>query len=308
MENLCHTLVGAAFGETGLKTRTRWGNPVLMIAANLPDVDVLAFATDTPAVALRRGMTHGVLAQALLPVMFTGLVLLLDWWRPPSKAGQRARAAPLLLLSYIGVLSHVGLDWLNNYGIRLLMPYSNRWFYGDAVFIADPWLWLIFGAGIFLARRGSNRSAAIVSLMVGAVYIGGMVGSARLAREHVLHLWTGEHGRPPQALMVGPSFGNPLHRQIIVDSGDHYRTGSFDWWPRRVEFDGRRVSKNENQPAAITARNDPRVRAVLVWARFPYYQLTPAAGGTRVALRDMRFPVQVGSATVVVSEVGPQTR
>lgn len=299
MENLCHTLVGAACGEAGLKGRTRWGNPVLMIAANLPDLDVLAYATDTPAVALRRGMTHGALAQALLPVVFTAIVLILDRWRPPVGGGQRARAMPLLLLSYVGVLSHVGLDWLNNYGIRLLMPFSSQWFYGDAVFIVDPWLWLMFGSGIFLARRRSWRWAASMSLVVATAYIFGMIWSARVARERVLDTWTRERGVRPQALMVGPSFANPFHRTIILDAGDHYRTGSFDW-PRTVKLDDRRVPKNDDHPAAVAAQDDRRVRAVLVWARFPYYHLTPADGGTQVALRDMRFPARVGSATVLV--------
>src|SRR5215510_3396949 len=59
MDNLCHTLVGAALGEAGLKRRTRFGNATLMIASNLPDVDVLVFASNTPPVAFRRGWTHG---------------------------------------------------------------------------------------------------------------------------------------------------------------------------------------------------------------------------------------------------------
>ena len=60
------------------------------------------------------------------------------------------------------MLSHVALDLLNNYGVRLLMPFSNRWFYGDAVFIIDPWLWLTLGAGIWLTRRRgiADRGAA----------------------------------------------------------------------------------------------------------------------------------------------------
>ena len=37
-----------------------------MIASNLPDIDVLIFATGTPSVAFRRGWTHGVLADLLL--------------------------------------------------------------------------------------------------------------------------------------------------------------------------------------------------------------------------------------------------
>src|SRR6188508_3837495 len=78
MDNLCHTLVGAALGEAGLKRRTRFGSATLMIASNLPDIDVLVFATGTPAVAFRRGWTHGVLAQALLPLAFVVCLLLWD--------------------------------------------------------------------------------------------------------------------------------------------------------------------------------------------------------------------------------------
>ena len=75
MDNLCHTLVGAECGEAGLKKRTRFANATLMIASNLPDVDVLVFATSTPSVAFRRGWTHGPIAQALLPIALTALMI-----------------------------------------------------------------------------------------------------------------------------------------------------------------------------------------------------------------------------------------
>ncbi len=52
-------------------------------------------------------------------------------------------------LSYLGVATHPLLDWLNTYGIRLLMPLDPRWFYGDAVFIVDPWIWLVSGSRYF---------------------------------------------------------------------------------------------------------------------------------------------------------------
>ena len=77
MDNLCHTLVGAALGEAGLKRRTGFGSGTLMIASNLPDIDVLVFATGIPPVAFRRGWTHGVLADVLLPVVLTGAVMLI---------------------------------------------------------------------------------------------------------------------------------------------------------------------------------------------------------------------------------------
>ena len=70
MDNLCHTLAGAALGEAGLKHKTALGVATLIIASNLPDIDVAVFATDTLAMSFRRGWTHGVLSMAVLPAVF----------------------------------------------------------------------------------------------------------------------------------------------------------------------------------------------------------------------------------------------
>jgi inner membrane protein len=302
MDNVCHTLVGAAMGEAGLKRYTRFGMPALMIAANLPDVDALAVVSDIPLVALRRGWTHGVLAQAVLPVLFTGLVLLVDrWWRP-QRGAPPARAVPLLVLSYAGVLSHVFLDWLNSYGIRLLMPFSPRWFYGDALFIVDPWLWLSLGTGVFLSRRRRGRRPAGIAMLVVTAYIGAMLWSAHAARAIVTERWVIAHGVAPRALMVGPEPIDPLRKSIIVDAGDHYEVGTFSWWPRRVTFHPNPIPKNAHDPAVASAQIDRDVRAILVWSRFPYYELEAVDGGTRVTVRDMRFGSRLGSASVLVRE------
>lgn len=64
---------------------------------------------------------------------------------------------PIMLLgvAFLGVWSHPLLDLLNTYGVRLLMPFSDTWFYGDTLFIIDPWFWLLAGAGVVLARSES---------------------------------------------------------------------------------------------------------------------------------------------------------
>jgi inner membrane protein len=301
MDNICHTLVGAACSEAGLKRSTRFAAPVLLIAANLPDIDVLAFLSDVPAVALRRGWTHGILAQALLPLAFTGAVMLIDRvWKPPRDR-RPARALAVLALSYVGVLSHVFLDWLNTYGVRLLMPLSPRWFHGDSVFIIDPWLWLTFGVGVYLSRRRVTFTPARVALAVATLYIAAMVWSARAARAVVIDAWTRERGRPPHALMVGPAPANPLRKALIVDEGTYYERGTFQWWPARITFDGRRVPRRSDEPEVARAREqDPDMRAVLVWSRFPYYELERVDGGTRVTLRDLRFGARLGSVSAVV--------
>jgi inner membrane protein len=302
VDNLCHTLAGAAFAEAGLKQRTRFGTAALLIAANAPDVDVLAFASSTPAVALRRGWTHGVLAQALLPILLTMAFVAADRWRPPVDGGRRLRPAALLALCYAGVLSHVAMDWLNNYGVRLLMPFSERWFYGDVLFIVDPWLWLVLAAGVFGARRARSAAPAAVALLAAAAYALVMTASAFAAREKVLNAWRSARGGAPAGLMVGPVPVTPFRRTVIIDAGEHYEVGTFEWAPTRVRFDPQHVLRNASHPAARAASLDPDFQAVLRWARFPYYQIEPVQGGTRVTLADLRFPRRLFTATTVVPD------
>jgi inner membrane protein len=167
MEPLAHTLAGACLAESGLKRLSPLAASTLIIAANIPDVDGACYLHSADAAfAFRRGWTHGVLAMALLPLALTAAMLALDRLlarRNPDRP--RARPGALLALSVAGVLSHPFLDWLNNYGIRLLMPFSDRWFYGDTLFIVDPWLWLILGGAVMLAwtthTRGIVTAAAL---------------------------------------------------------------------------------------------------------------------------------------------------
>ena len=314
MDNLCHTLVGAAIGYAGLRRKTRLANATLMIAANLPDLDVLVFATDTPSIAFRRGWTHGILAQLLLPLVLTGVMVLIGRRRPSTAPGPPLNPGWLLFLSYLGLYSHIFLDFLNNYGIRLLTPFDWRWFYGDTLFIMDPWLWLTLGVGVWLSRQLKSPRPARVALTVAALYIGAMLVSARAARDIVLEAWRDERGTSPRALMVGPAPGTPFERQIIVDAGDHYETGAFTWrGAPRVTFNPDRVRKNDRRDEVLAARQTPAFRAFLVWSRFPFFQLETEAAGTRVSVGDMRFtltnPVRnaLGRGRFTATTVVPHT-
>jgi inner membrane protein len=288
VDNICHTLVGAAFGEAGLKRQTRFGNATLMIAANLPDLDVLVFATDVPSVAFRRGWTHGTLAQALLPVALMAVMLGVSRIVPAGRDDPPARARGLLLLAAIGVLSHVALDLLNSYGVRLLMPFSTRWFYGDAVFIIDPWLWLTLGAGIWLARRRRAVIAARYALTLALAYIAAMCINGRVARNIVLDEWRAGRGGDPVSLMAGPVAVTPFRRHVIVDAGLVYETGALNLLSRRLTLDAI-VPKNDTDPRVARARDAPHIRAFLVWSRFPFWTFEATDQGTRVSVSDLRF-------------------
>jgi inner membrane protein len=302
MDNVCHTLVGAAMAEAGLKRSSAYASATLMIAANLPDVDVLVFATDVPPISFRRGWTHGVVAQALLPI---GLVLLMMAWARWRGTGRSAngsagatgpplRAGVLLGLSYLALYSHLLLDFLNNYGLRVLAPIEWRWFYGDAVFIVDPWLWLALGAGVWVARRRGVPEPARIALGVAGGYILVMLVSATVSRTAVIRDWRAQRGYEPSALMVGPVPVSPFSHEVIIDAGDHYETGTYHFTSPRLRLNAERIPKNDRAAEVAAARDAPTIRSFLVWSRFPYWEVERTDTGVRVTVRDVRFRVGGG--------------
>ena len=161
MDPLTHTLFGASLAATDLGRKTRLATPALIIGANLPDVDVLSyFRGGDFALGFRRGWTHGVLALVVLPALLAGLLWLWDK-RRGRRDLERKPLAPgwLLGLSYFACLTHPCLDWLNNYGMRWWMPFRDTWYYGDSVFIMDPWLWLVLGTGWLIGRKPARGTA-----------------------------------------------------------------------------------------------------------------------------------------------------
>jgi inner membrane protein len=163
MDPLAHTLVGGALAETGLKRVTPLATATLLIGANLPDIDgVATFVGSDASLHFRRGWTHGVLAAVVLPLVLAGLVLAYDkfWRRRRNPEADPARTGLIIALSYGAFLTHPLLDWLNTYGVRLLMPFDGRWFYGDALFIIDPWMWLLAGSSVILARSETKLGMA----------------------------------------------------------------------------------------------------------------------------------------------------
>jgi inner membrane protein len=205
MDNLTHSLVGAALAEAGPRHRYALATPTLIVAANVPDVDVISYlvAGEFAALAWRRGITHGVPALVLWPFVVAALMLgwdrLVRRRRDPSATP--ARPAPLLALAALGALTHPALDWLNTYGMRWWLPFDGSWSYGDSVFIIDPWLWLMLGGAVFLARSATRRgvvgwalAGAVASLLVlgtpfvpvaaKVAWVAGVIGLAVVRRWH----------------------------------------------------------------------------------------------------------------------------
>ena len=171
MDPVTHTLVGASLATTRLGVRTRYAAPALVIGANLPDIDVLSYLMGSDfALGFRRGWTHGVLALVVLPALLAAILLLLHRLRRTRGSDRPVAARWLFGLCYLATLTHPFLDWLNVYGMRWWMPFSDTWYYGDSVFIMDPWLWLVLGFGWLVGRRATPRlvttSAIVAALLI----------------------------------------------------------------------------------------------------------------------------------------------
>jgi inner membrane protein len=167
MDNLAHSLVGLTIAKAGLERLSPGATTLCILAANAPDVDVVSglFGGRWSLLHYHRGITHSIVGTFTLGLLIPSIFWLGD--RLLAKArnrNPRIRYRGLLLASLIAAATHPLMDWTNNYGVRLLMPWSAKWFYGDLVFIVDPYIWLIAGAAAFLLT--SDRIAKLVAWTV----------------------------------------------------------------------------------------------------------------------------------------------
>jgi inner membrane protein len=152
MDNLTHSFIGLAASKAGLERLSPGTTTLCVLAANAPDCDILAlFSGRWAYLQNHRGITHSILGTLVLAIALPIVFFLLD----SIVARLRHRASKvklrgLLIASVLVSATHPLMDWTNNYGVRFLLPWNSRWFYGDMVFIIDPFLWIVLGGSIFL--------------------------------------------------------------------------------------------------------------------------------------------------------------
>jgi inner membrane protein len=173
MENFAHTLLGLSLAKAGLERATPLATTTLVVASNLPDIDVLprTLLGDTSAyLEYHRGFTHSFVGLALLALILTLTLTWIDRRFRLRRDHRRRPMRPLRLfwIAYLGGLGHTFMDFTNNYGVRPLLPFSRRWFYGDIIFVVDPWIWLILGSAVVWLTT-TSRGRGLFWLLVGVV-------------------------------------------------------------------------------------------------------------------------------------------
>jgi inner membrane protein len=294
MDNLAHTLAGLAIAEAGLRRKTALGATTLAIAANFPDIDaaIFFFGDGVDGLAFRRGWTHGILAMLVLPLVLAACMRGVSGLRRLRPESPPVSWRWLIALSAIGVWSHPLLDLLNTYGVRLLMPFSGQWFYGDSLFIIDLWLWLTLLIGIVISRwRAEHHSPtatrpARIAIAVLLVYIAGMAASSRIGRSIVERAAEGERA---ERVMVSPIPLTPFRRTVLRDLGDRYEVGELTFGSSARYRRAAVTASGRDTDLAVAAARTPDGAKFLSWSRFPRFALEPGENGTHVRISDMRY-------------------
>lgn len=152
MEPVTHILTGACLARTGLNRRAAYTTLAMAIGAELPDIDTLwGWRGPVEGFQHHRGITHTFLGLPFEALLIVTGIYGLHCWRlaRARKQPQRkpltlapARWGLLYLFTLIALLSHLLLDFTNNYGIRPFFPFNPHWYAASIVFIFDPLIFL----------------------------------------------------------------------------------------------------------------------------------------------------------------------
>ena len=323
LDPVTHVLFGACLSRAGFNRTTALATPMMALAAEFPDVDIVsAVRGPVTAFAAHRGITHSLLgvpldAAACLLIIYGAHRARIWWKRRHPRPLQEARASndkvpiprvelqprwgSLFVLGCVAALSHLLLDFTNQYGLRPFIPFSYRWYHWDIVSIIEPVLsgFLLLGLMLPLLFRlireeiGARRQPA------------GKMG-ARVALALVVLLWgfrDFEHRRAlaalnaleygnqlPVRLSAFPYMLNPFRWHAVVETDNLYRAMEVDSLTPVVDPERReRVYYKQDSPAIEAAKRSPLGRAYLDWADYPVFRVIKLAPGEDPGPRLLRM-------------------
>jgi inner membrane protein len=351
MEPITHFMTGACLARTGFNRKAAYATLAMTLAAEAPDLDVF-WSANGPVAGLEhhRGITH-----TLIGLPFDGLiVLVVVWlvhrWRVrrardaadksavgASTGGEPAIARPLtaapvswgLLYGFvlIALLSHLLLDWTNNYGLRPFFPFNVHWYAASIVFIFEPALFAVLLAALIApalfalingevgARREKfrGRGWAIFALAVMVALWGWravehneavqMASTASYGPAQTAGSDSAEQVQPAQILRVtaSPYPGNPYRWHTVVETPQYYQMATVDTLRSTVATDPEQdlFYKTAPTPAKLAAEKSWLGKVYLDWSSWPVVtEMGPTAAidapaGTRdwtaVRFMDLRF-------------------
>ncbi|MGH9524633.1 MAG: metal-dependent hydrolase [Terriglobales bacterium] len=325
MEPLTHFLTGAAISRaSGLNKRTLYATVTCVLAAEAADLDMVAyFRGPITGFAHHRGITHTFIGVPFVAAFVVGLVYVAWRWggrraaqRAPSPAPASDKIAVVdpaktprwgLLYGFAVIcgLSHVLLDFTNNYGVRPFEPFSYKWYSWDIVFIYEPLLYVFLIGGLLLpslfalindeigARRRGPRGqgGAIVALVLMLLLWGVRDYQHRRAIAALnARLY---HGEDPVRVSAYPYILNPFRWYGVVECDDFFVQANVDSLTPEVAPGGRETTrfKREETPPDLAAKDSRLGHVYLDWAQYPMTEVerTTNPSGYLVRFYDLRY-------------------
>jgi inner membrane protein len=212
----------------------------------------------------------------------------------------------LFLYAYMAGVTHILLDFTNNYGVRPFWPFSEKWYSWDIVFIVEPVLLAFLLAGLLLPAF-----FALINEDMGVRSKGpqGRIG-ATLALLGILAVWAVrdyEHRRAVNALKAFvyekaepirasayPNWWDPFLWNGVVETQNFYATTLVDSLEPEVDpiAEMQILYKPPETPVTLAAKNSELGRVYLDWAQYPITEAEPIETpqpGYIVRFMDLRF-------------------
>jgi inner membrane protein len=315
MEPITHLMTGACLARAGFNRKTAYATVAMTLAAEVPDLDIL-WGLGGPIAAFQhhRGWTHTFLGLPIEAAIVIGAIWLFHRIRhrrpqkptSPSKAAlPPVRWATLYVFALIALLSHLLLDWTNNYGLRPFFPFNPRWYAGSFVFIFEPVMFaLLLIALLAPALFGlvSSEVGARKSPFRGRGWaIAALIGIVALwcvrAFEHSKALQLAQSGdytdAPISRVFADPYPFNPFRWQTIAETPTYFQTTTADTLAGTLATTQHadRFYKSPTTLYTLIAKRSWLGEAYLDWSMFPLVTQTGTTqdGLTVVTFRDLRF-------------------
>jgi inner membrane protein len=310
LEPVTHFLYGACLGRAGLNRKTALATLTLTLAAEAPDLDVIAgfWGGRTYGFAHHRGFTHSFVGVPLVAAVVTAFVYLV--WRLRGRKTKDPNLPPrwgiLFLYACLAGLSHILLDFTNNYGVRPFWPFSEKWYSWDIVFILEPVMLGLMvlglvGPALFVQidteigsrQRGPRGRIGAIAALVGVALMWGVRDYEHRRAINALEARTYGDADPTR-VSAYPHWINPFHWDGVVETPTFFALTSVDSLTPEVDPEGRMQLRHKPQETAITqaAKQSYAGRVFLDWAQYPVTEteeLTAPTGGYIVYFQDLRY-------------------
>ncbi|HLX82594.1 MAG TPA: metal-dependent hydrolase [Terriglobales bacterium] len=290
MEPVTHFLFGAVMGRAGLNRKTALATATLTLAAEAPDLDVFSrFGGSAFGFNHHRGFTHSFLG---IPLVAAAVVALMyGIWRVRGRKTRNPDLPPRwgLLFAYacLAGLSHILLDFTNNYGVRPFWPFYERWYSWDIIFIVEPVLLVVMTLGLILPglfslineeigarNHGPNvpppgKLAATLAL-VGVFAYWGLCDVEHRRAVAALQSRTYQ-GADPIRISAYPYMTNPFRWYGVAETQNFFASMNVNAITPEVDPEGQmRIRyKPEETAATLAAKRTYLGRVYLSWAQYP---------------------------------------